>query len=147
MDHEVEMERDQREDRRRQEEDMKGEEAAERRAAEGIAAEQKARKVLTDERRASDHLGRQHGRPHRGLIPAQQLPAETHRDGDEQQAHAADPVELPRVLVTAHQENLDHVDADQQDHRRGAEEVHPAQEIAEHRLVGDELEHLVGRSR
>ena len=55
-----------------------------------------------------------------------------------------EPVELAGILERAHQVGAGDVDADQQHHRRRAEVVHPPQEAAEQRLLGDELEAVVG---
>ena len=83
-------------------------------------------------------------RPDRVLVPAQQLPGERQRQREQQQHRAGQPVELAGELVRRHQVGARDVDADQQHHGRRAEVVHPAEEAAEQRLLGDELEAVVG---
>ena len=144
MKNQVQMNRDEREDDRGNEKDVEREEAAERRATESFPRENEMRDQRADHRHPRRLLRRDDHRPHRVLIPAQELAGEAHADGEDEQHRAGQPVELARILVASHQEDLAHVDADQQHHRGRAEVMHPAQQIAEQRARGDEVQRVVG---
>ena len=85
---------------------MDREEAAERRAADGVAAEDEARDVLADDGQPARLLGADDDRPGRVLVPAQELPGESHAERKRQQQHAGEPVHLARELVRAGEEHL-----------------------------------------
>ena len=142
--HQPEMHPHEGEDERRQEEDVEGVEARQRRAADRVAGEDELDDLRADERRAPGLAGEDEDRPVGGLIPAQELAGEGQRHRRQQQHHPGEPVRLARELVGAHQVGLDHVQADEDDHRRGAEVVHPAQHATQRRLLGDERQAVVG---
>jgi hypothetical protein len=141
--HQHQVQADEQEHQRRDEEDMKGEEAAQSGAADAVASEDEARDLAAHDRHAP-RLRRAHDDgPDRGLIPPEQLTGERQCEGQQQEDGAGEPVELAGELVRRHQVGARHVDADEQHHGRRAEVVHAAQEPAEQRLFRDELQAVV----
>ena len=147
--HQHQVQPDEQEHQRRDEEDVKGEEPAQRGAADGLAREDEARDLVAHDRHASRLCRAHDDRPDGGLVPPEQLAGERQREGEQQEDRAGEPVELAGELVRGHQVGAGHVDADQQHHGRCAEIVHAAEESAEQRLLRDELAgcRTPGRSR
>ena len=138
------MHRDEDEHQRRNEKDVDGEKAAQGRAADGRAAEDEPRQPIADQRNAPGLFGGHHHRPRGSLVPAQQLAGKPHDQSEAEQQHAGRPVHLAGKLVRAEQERLRHVRAHHQHHGGRAKVMHAAQETAERRVVGDEVQCLVG---
>ena len=90
------MQADEQEHQRGDEEDVKGEEAAQRGATDGVARQDEAGNLAAHDRhalglrRAHDH------RPDGGLIPPEQLAGEGQGEGQQQEHRAGEPVE-PRA--------------------------------------------------
>ena len=80
--------------------------------------------------RAGD-VGADLGGPVGLLVPGQQVAREPEAEGDEQQHHAGEPVELARRLVGAGEEDAQHVDEHQQHHATGGPLVDGAYPPAE----------------
>ena len=135
------------EDERRQEEDVEGVEARQRRAAHDLSGQQQLHQPLADQRHPVGLRGPHHHRPVGVLVPAQQLPGERQPHRQQQQDRPGQPVHLARELVAAQQVGLADVGHDQHHHRRGAPEVDPAQHAAQRRLLGDEVQAVVGVAR
>src|SRR3984957_16216339 len=62
-------------------------------------------------------------------VPWQQIAREAEYQGDEQQEYANDPLQLARRFVRAPNEDLQQMQEDQGDHRRGAPIVDGKQEV------------------
>ena len=113
-------------------------------ATDGVAAQNKMREPLADERRAPGLFRRDDHGPNGVLIPAQELAGKTHDQSESQKQHAGRPVQFAGKFVGAGQKNLRHVQADHQDHGRRAVVMEAAQKMSERRLIADEVKRRIG---
>ena len=93
------MDREQRAQREREDEDVDAEEAAHRRAGDVRPAPEEEQQLVADQRDPARDLGAHHGRPVRALVPREQVAREAEAERDEQQPAAHHPGQLARVLV------------------------------------------------
>ena len=128
-------------------ENVDGKKAAKRRAADGVPTEHEPRQPIADEGNPSRLFGGDDHGPGGCLVPAQQLPGESHDQRETEQQHAGGPVHFPREFVGAEQKSLRHMRADHQHHRRRAKVMQAAQETAKRRVVRDEDQRVVGLRR
>ncbi len=140
---EIEVKSDESENHRRNEKYVDGEEAAQRRAADGLAAENEACQVLAHEGRPPCLLGAHDDGPRRVLVPAEELPSKSHPQREHQEKDAGQPVHLAGELERSGEEHLRHVKADHEHHGGSTVVMETAQESPERRVVGDEDQCLV----
>ncbi len=112
--------------------------------AERFAADNEMCEFRTDQRHASGLGGGNDDRPHRVLVPAQELSRKGDRERHSEQTDAAQPIEFAREFECADHVRVQHVQPDEDNHRGRAKIVQPAQKIPEGRFVGDELKRPVG---
>ena len=138
------MQRDQRDQTARQHEHVDRVEAWQRVAVDRGASLQELRDERAEERRRRVDVDADRRRPVRRLVPRQQVAGEALGETQHEQEHADEPVQLPRVLVGAEEEDAPHVQEHQDDEARGAPAVHAAHEPAGPEIVGDVLDRGVG---
>ena len=112
--------------------------------ADDDTAEQPDVELLRDERRVPGER-RAHGHgPDRELVPRQQVAGERQPEGEEQQDHADDPVELARRLVRARVEHARHVQRHAEHHQVGTPSVEVPDEVPQEHGRPDALHVGVG---
>ena len=80
------------------------------------------------------------------LVPRQQIAGQAQAQNDAHERQAEPPVDLARRQVGAGDDDLQHVQAEQHDHRLRAEMVQAADQPAEVHLVLDEVDAAPGRA-
>ena len=125
-------------------EDVQGEEAGERVAADDGPPEHEADEWASDERDAAEDGGADAEAPVGVLVEAQDLAGEGHAEGEQEEEDADDPGKLAGELVGSEEEDLHHMDEDDGDHEVGAPAVHGAEEPTELDVMVEELEAVPG---
>ena len=87
------------------------------------------------------------GGPISALVPGQQVTGEPEDQGQDEQQHAADPVQFARLLVGAHDENARHMGDAHHDHAVGRPVMDHADGRPKTDLVFDEQDAVIGFSR
>ena len=136
------MSADEGEDRRRQQEDVRNEEARNRQRAEIVAAAYELLQPRADHRHLGEDVGADGGGEVRLLIPRQQVTGERHAEHQREEHAAGQPQQLSIALVGAKQDRLADVQQQHDDHRARAVHVKTADEGA-----GRDLLHDVGDGR
>ena len=93
-------------------------------------AAQQAKQIRTQNRRAGGKLRRDYRAPVRPVVPGQQVSREAVRQREKEQDNSRHPGGLARLLVSAIEECLGHVQHHHHDHHAGAPVVQTAHEPA-----------------
>src|SRR5260370_24648883 len=116
------------------------EEAGQRRSGNDRASEQKAHQLRSDKGDPTDDR-RSNAEPPIGiLIKSQNLTGEGHPERHQEKKDSHDPGELPRVLVSAEEEHLHHVNHDNGEHEVRAPPMEGSNEPASRDLVIQRLQ-------
>ena len=141
------MQHDSREDQRRQEEDMHRKEPGQRQGSQRLPAAQDLHEEVPDEGHRTSHIDPDLRGPVGGLIPGQEIAGERKHHHDQEQDHPHHPHELAWRLEGSIEKDLEHVQANRDDHCRRAPMVEAADEPAEGHLVFDVLHAVIGMIR
>ncbi len=118
-------------DDEREEQDVEHVPSQERVGTDLFARQQHESGLRPEHRGVADHV-RTHGhRPERKLIPRQEIASEGEQQGEGEQDHADDPVELTGSLVRTVVKDPGHVQEHGEHHEVGAPSVHVSHEKAE----------------
>ena len=131
------MSADEREDGRRQQKDVRNEEARNRQRAEIVAAAYELLQPPADQRHLGEDVRADGGGEVRLLIPRQQVSRERHPEDQREQHAPGEPQQLSIPLVGAEQNRLADVQQQHDDHRARAVHVKTADEGAGRDLLHD----------
>ncbi len=146
-DDEVKMEPDQRDDRARDHEHMNRVEPRQGVRVDVGAPLQELRDERPEKRRGAVDVDADDRCPVGRLVPRKQVAREALCEPHCEEQHTDDPVQLPRILVSAEQEHPPHVHEHEDDEHRRAPAVHAAHEPAGEDVVRDVLDRAVSRVR
>ena len=133
------MAADQPEQQRGEHPDVEGEGPGQGDRPHEVAAPPERPHPVADHGQVVGDVGHHRGGPIRGLIPGQHRPGDGHRQHQEEEHHAADPVELARLLVAGGDEGAQCVHADEQHQDVGAPEMDATDPVTEE-VVGAQVQ-------
>src|SRR5215217_7189079 len=133
----IEVRSDKRSYQGREQPDVDSEKARERRWPHGVTPKEEVDHVPAHEWRVRAYLHPHHRGPEAVLVPPEEVPCEGKPDHEQEQDHAAHPVELPRCLVPTREEHLAHVQPDKRHQEVRRPVMDAADDLPEVRVVHD----------
>jgi len=93
------------------------------------------RALVPEKRGGSGHVGADSNRPHRKLVPRQQVSRKSQKEGQQKEEHSHHPVELARRAITTREKHAEHVQHYDDDHRVRAPAVNFAKHPKSHNVT------------
>ena len=146
-DDQIQVDRYEQYQQRRQHPDVGTEESRERQAGDLVASKHEVSDEPPDDRHHLTDPGTHHRCPIGPLVPWQQIAGESEGERDQQQCDTGDPGDFSRILVGAIHDDPDHVQDRQQHHGARPPVMQTADQPAEREVVGDVGDTGVGLSR